>query len=110
MYEPLFCECCGQSIAELRKEIEENGVSVVSGSKQLKCGKHFLTCGKHYLTESGEVYSYSIYMDYCSDCGAKLEYEDYKLIHESHPWGSTTVTETLIDGYRCHACGYETEV
>lgn len=34
MYEPLFCECCGQSIAELRKEIEENGVSVVSGSKQ----------------------------------------------------------------------------
>ena len=103
MYEPLYCECCGKSIAELRKEIEENGVLVKEGSKQLKCGKHF-------LTESDEVYSYSIYMDYCSDCGAKLQYEDYKLIHESHPWGSTTATETLIVGYKCHACGYETEV
>jgi hypothetical protein len=49
-------------------------------------------------------------MDYCCDCGAKLEYEDYKLIYESHPWGSTTATETLIGGYRCHACGFETEV
>ena len=103
MNEPLFCECCGKSIAELRKEIEENGVLVREGNKQLKCGKHF-------LTESGEVYSYSIYMDYCSDCGAKLEYEDYKLIYESHPWGSTTATEILIVGYRCHACGHESEV
>ena len=103
MYEPLFCECCGQSIAELRKEIEENGILVREGSKQLKYGKHF-------LTGSGEVHSYNIYLDYCSDCGAKLEYEDCKLIHESHPWGSTTATETLIDGYKCHACGYETEV
>ena len=103
MYEPLFCECCGQSIAELRKEIEENGIPVVEGGKQLKCGKHF-------LTERGDVDTTSSYMDYCSDCGTKLEYEDYKLIYESHPWGSTTATETLIDGYKCHACGYETEV
>ena len=43
MYEPLFCECCGQSIAELRKKIEENGILVREGSKQLKYGKHFLT-------------------------------------------------------------------
>ena len=103
MYEIGYCECCGQSIAELRKKIEENGVPVVAGSKQLKCGEH-------YLRKNGVVYTTSIYIDYCSDCGAKLEYEDYKLIHESHPWGSTTATETLIDGYRCHACGYETEV
>ena len=103
MYEPLFCECCGQSIAELRKEIKENGILVREGSKHLKYGKHF-------LTGSGEVHSYNIYLDYCSDCGAKLEYEDCKLIHESHPWGSTTATETLIDGYKCHACGYESEV
>ena len=103
MYEPLFCECCGKSIVELRKEIEENGVPVVAGSKQLKCGNH-------YLKENGDVDTTSIYMDYCSDCGAILQYEDYKLIHESHPWGSTTATVTLIDGYKCHACGYETEV
>ena len=103
MNEPLFCECCGKSIEELRKEIEENGVLVREGSKQLKCGKH-------YLTERGDVESTSIYMDYCCDCGSKLEYEDYKLIYESHPWGSTTATETLIGGYRCHACGFETEV
>jgi len=101
--EPKYCECCGISLDELRNEIKENGIPVVEGGKQLKCGKHF-------LTERGEVYSYSIYMDYCSDCGAKLEYEDYMLIYESHPWGSTTATETLIGGYKCHACGYETEV
>jgi len=103
MNEPLFCECCGQSLEELRKEIEENGVLVREGSKQLKCGNH-------YLRENGDVYTTSIYMDYCSDCGSKLEYEDYKLIYESQPWGSTTATETLIGGYRCHACGFETEV
>lgn len=103
MYEPLFCECCGQSIAELREEIKEYGVPVVAGSKQLKCGNH-------YLKENGDVYTTSIYMDYCSDCGAKLEYEDYKLFYESHPWGSTTATEILIVGYRCHACGHESEV
>jgi len=103
MYEPLFCECCGQSIAELRKEIKEYGVPVVAGSKQLKCGNH-------YLKENGDVYTTNIYMDYCSDCGAKLEYEDYKLIYESHPWGSTTATEILTVGYRCHACGHESEV
>lgn len=102
MYEPLFCECCGQSIAELRKEIEENGVPVVAGSKQLKCGNH-------YLKENGDVYTTSIYMDYCSDCGAKLEYEDYKLIYESHPWGSTTATEELLGGYRCNNCGNKVE-
>jgi len=103
MYEPLFCECCGKSIEELRKEIEENGVPVVAGSKQLKCSKH-------YLTERGDVESTSSYMDYCCDCGSKLEYEDYKLIYESQPWGSTTATETLIGGYRCHVCGFTTEV
>ena len=35
MYEPLFCECCGKSIAELRKEIEENGVLVREGGSQM---------------------------------------------------------------------------
>ncbi len=103
MYEPLFCECCGVSLDELRKEIEKIGVPRFEGSKQLKCGKH-------YLTERGEVVSTSSYMDYCSDCGAKLQYEDYKLFYESHPWGSTTATETVIVGYKCHVCGYETEV
>lgn len=103
MCQLLFCECCGKSIAELRKEIEEYGVPVREGSKQLKYGKH-------YLRENGDVDTTSIYMDYCCECGAKLQYEDYKLIYESHPWGSTTATETLIDGYKCHACGHESEV
>ena len=96
MYEPGYCECCGQSIAELRKEIKENGVLVREGSKQLKYGKH-------YLTERGEVVSTSSYMDYCSDCGAKLEYEDYKLVYESHPWGSTTAQDRFACafGWQC---------
>ena len=103
MNEPLFCECCGKSIEELRKEIEENGVPVVAGSKQLKYGKH-------YIFKNGELFTSDYHLDYCSDCGSKLEYEDYKLIYESQPWGSTTATETLIGGYRCHACGFEAEV
>ena len=103
MNEPLFCECCGQSLEELRKEIEENGIPTIEGGKHLQYGKHI-------LCQKGEIYSNDISINYCSECGANLEYEDYKLIYESYPWGSTTATKTLIGGYRCHACGFKTEV
>lgn len=106
MTEPEYCECCGVYLDELRKEIKENGKESFSVLNKQK-----IWCdGKHTLYEDGYVDPKSSYVDYCGGCGVKLQYGDYKLIYESHPWGSTTATETLIDGYKCHACGFETEV
>ena len=99
---PKYCECCGVSLDKLRKEIKENGIPTIKGGKQLRYGKHT-------LYQNGEIYSNDCYIDYCSECGSKLNYEDYELIYESHPWGSTTATEELLGGYRCNNCGNKVE-
>ena len=46
-------------------------------------------------------------VNYCATCGNRLEGDDFIITHQSHPYGSTTASEELLGGYRCHHCKTE---
>jgi len=98
-YADKYCECCGKKNIDIwnqlqQQPIDDKGNRVWEGHKQYANTDYF--------------YSGSTHLEYCTDCGEKLDDEDIRTASESRGefWGAPC-SETIVVGFECSSCGYK---
>jgi hypothetical protein len=78
----VFCESCGKELIYFDEDAEEF------------VEMDYCSCGGYSL-------------EYCSECGEKLDDEDIRTVRERHEFWGAPCSEEIIVGYHCHECGWE---
>lgn len=111
-----YCPCCGRLKTDIQRDLEKQPwVEQSNGSKKRTDGKHEQymhpkdVAEKFGWDENGPIYSISLTINNCENCGAKLESDDIRTIQEAHEFWGAKCYETLVTGYRCSTCKYEAE-
>jgi len=103
-----FCECCGRSMKHIEHMLNKQKASAWgTAMRERKCWKG------HYkftaLERRYPIQATNQTCSYCVFCGEKLENDDILIEHNTVPYGSTTATEEIMAGYRCHECGEQVD-
>ena len=99
-----YCICCGRKVEEINKELKKLPfVEVYKGHKRRRSWEgHIQVEGNDFFYEA------TLFVDYCSNCGAKLSEDDLKsFVHTVGFVGSERAQEEIVVGYKCPVCGYE---
>lgn len=99
-----YCQCCGRKNIKIWNFLMKQPISKSpNNSTPFRIWNGHKVYGEHdYFYECG------IHLEYCTDCGAKLDDEDIKTATESRGefWGAPC-SETIVVGVHCHTCGFD---
>ncbi len=91
-----YCQCCGLKISIIRKALNKRPFN--NTSRTWKGHTQF-------ENNAGHIYE-GIIVEFCRECGEKLNKKDFKSVSEGRPYGDTTAYENVLVNYTCHSCGH----
>lgn len=103
-YHTKYCVCCGRKSETIWKFLQKQKPKVMRGS----IGVSKKEWKGHSVYKNKESFYDTNKLEYCGNCGEKLDYEDIHTTRESRgECFGTPCSETIVVGYKCSKCDYE---
>jgi len=95
-----YCICCGKLMSYIRAKLER---------KKFVDGKRFWKGHFQYQSHPKDIYDRN-FVKHCEHCGHRLLDGDVHTVSEfMGMYGSARANQTILTGYKCSKCGFETE-